>query len=170
MALRFTSILLALLTTLAPTRSARRDRRIVDVVEAGNARSELAHGFVGVSTLAGASQGATYRQARGWMRYALTTFEDTDVTVAFTFVALDSASNRFDVVVEDSVIVTRSWSPGSATSPVVEVVVPFALTKGKNNIAVTLRARDGKTPALRDVRTIQDHLEDRSLHFTGAVR
>ena len=143
------------------------DRRVVDVAEAGDARSESTHGYAGHEASSGVAGGAPYRQARGWMRYALATFDDTEVTVACTFVAPDgvaegaadeSAAGRavngpraYDVVVEDSVVATRTV--------VVEIPVPFVLTKGKTNIAVVIRARGGPTPALRQIRTIQDHNE-----------
>ncbi len=148
------------------------DRRVVDVAQVGDARSELAHGYVGEKATRGEKGGVTFRHASGFMRFALTTFEDTEVTVACSFVATDSLEHRFDVIVEDSLVATRTWKAPAAiqsvasdavtASFIVEVTVPFALTKGKNNIAVTLRARDGQTPALREIRTIQDHLEDRS--------
>ncbi len=151
------------------------DRRVVDVAEAGDARSESTHGYAGHEASSGVAGGAPYRQARGWMRYALATFDDTEVTVACTFVAPDgvaegaadeSAAGRavngpraYDVVVEDSVVATRTVSASAAAPVVVEIPVPFVLTKGKTNIAVVIRARGGPTPALRQIRTIQDHNE-----------
>jgi hypothetical protein len=147
------------------------DRRIVDTVHAGDPSSEVAHGYWGVDTDAGSADGARYREARGWMRYALTTFDDTEVTVSCTFAPSEAGDTRqFDLVVEDSVIASPELEP-SATLRTVDILVPSRLTRGKTNIAITLRARGGTTPALRELRTIQDHNElDRLPSSLGAPR
>ncbi len=144
----------------------------MDSVEAGNARSEAVHGYAGHDAASGLVDGKSYRQTRGWMRYALTTFDDTEVTLACAFVTpSDSVARGYDVVVEDSLIATRTLAASGANAGFVEIRVPFAVTKGKTNIAVIIRARDGLTPALRELRTIQDHNEhDRSLTTYGATR
>lgn len=148
-----------------------RDRRVVDTVVAGNAMSELSHGYAGHEATSGIADGKSYRATRGWMRYAVTTFDDTQVTLVCTFapVADDGTpgAREYDVLVEDSVIATKKFIASSSTSSasvatpavVVEIEVPFALTKGRTNIAVVLRARTGSTPALRELRVIQDHNE-----------
>ena len=41
------------------------DRRVVDVVEVGDARSESAHGFAGHDVIRGTIDGRSYRQTRG---------------------------------------------------------------------------------------------------------
>ncbi|MDQ6611018.1 MAG: hypothetical protein M3Y64_01185, partial [Gemmatimonadota bacterium] len=61
--------------------------------------------------------------------------------------------------VEDSVIATRTLTLHNKAPVIVEVAVPFAITKGRTNIAVIVRAHGGTTPALGEVRTIQDHNE-----------
>ncbi|MEP6766456.1 MAG: DUF6805 domain-containing protein [Gemmatimonadaceae bacterium] len=139
--------------------SLHADRRVVDTVDAGNAVSEANHGYVGADDAIGLSGGKSYRQARGWMRYAMTTFDDTEVTVACTFLMTDSASHSYDLVVEDSVIATRTFATHAPASTVVEIAVPYVLTKGKTNIAVIFRARGGSTPALQQLRTVQNHNE-----------
>ena len=140
------------------------DRRVVDTVVAGNPASESLHGYVGHDAVSGIADGTSYREARGWMRYALTTFDDTEVTLAWTFAPSvgegASLSREYEVVVEDTVVATRLNNSGASNVAVVEIVVPFALTKGRTNIAVMLRARGGPTPALREVRVIQDHNEE----------
>ena len=171
---------------VAPCAWTTGDRRTVDIAEVGNVVSEALHGYVGDKAELGTHNGVSFRRARGSLRFALKTFEDTDVTIACAFVTTDSMARSFDVIVEDSLIATRSWpasrsrtsTEATSVSSTVEILVPFALTKGKNNIAVMLRARDGSTPALREIRTIQDHLEDRSqivspfysLNTSGVVR
>lgn len=134
------------------------DRRIVDTVTVGNAESEANHGYAGYDDFAGVVNDTTYRQARGWMRYAVTTFDDTEVTVACTFVG-GSGPLNYDVVVEDSLVASRTFTAQPGASKVVEITVPFSLTKGRTNIAVIIRGRGGPTPALRELRIIQDHHE-----------
>ena len=137
----------------------RPDRRIVDTVEAGNPISEAVHGYAGDNVSVGVLGGKSYRQARGWMHYGLKTFEDTPVTVACTFVSTDNVARGYDILVEDSVLVSRTFTPQSNAPSVVEIAVPFSLTKGKASVAVIIRARGGPTPALHTIRTIQDHYE-----------
>lgn len=140
------------------------DRRVVDTVVAGNPASESLHGYVGHDATSGMTEGKTFREALGWMRYSLTTFDDTEVTLAWTFAPSAgegaSVSREYEVVVEDTVVATRRYNAGASNVAVVEIVVPFALTKGRTNIAVMLRARGAPTPALREVRVIQDHNEE----------
>lgn len=155
-----TPILLLSLTAWALIVPVRRiDRRVVDTVEAGNVNSEALHGYVGDDVVTGVAGGQPFRQARGWMRYALATFEDTEVTVVCTFVSSEAVARSYDVIVEDSLIATRTFAPLSAVPAVVEIKVPFGLTKGRSHIAVILRARGGPTPALRELRIVQDHNE-----------
>ena len=147
------------------------DRRIVDSVTVANLASETSHGYAGQADTVGLADGVRFRQTRGWLHYALRTFDDTEVTLALSFVPTDSVSRDYDVVVADSVIATRSYAGRRDSLPTVEVPVPFALTRGKASIIVLLRARGGLTPPLREVRTIQDHNEfDVSPHSFGASR
>lgn len=140
------------------------DRRVVDTVHAGDPASETAHGYAGHEAVVGIREGAPWRATAGWMHYTMTVFDDAPVTVAMHFVN-DSVTRQFDLVVEDSVLVTRQVpartpSDGkSASGSVVEVAVPFAITKGKPSITIVLRARGGSTPALQEMRTLQDHNE-----------
>jgi hypothetical protein len=152
-----TALLAACATAALATPFARADRRVVDVVAAGSAPSEAQHGYAGHDDTAGTADGRAYRQATGWIRYAVTTFDDTDVTIACTF--LGSASGSFELIVEDSVIATKRVDATAGAPTVVELLVPFAVTKGKTSIAVMLRAHDGPTPRLHELRTIQDHNE-----------
>lgn len=138
------------------------DRRVVDVAEAGDPASEASHGFAGHDAASGVANGKPYRSTQGWMRYALTTYDDTEVTVALVFAGIDSVPRSYDVVVEDSVIASRTFSPTTGGTVVVELGVPFGITKGKASIAVVLRARGGPTPALHEIRTVQDHNETHS--------
>jgi hypothetical protein len=137
------------------------DRRVVDVVDVGNALSEAAHGYDGSEVIPGVIDGQSYRQTRGWMHFAMKTFDDTPVTIACTFLAgrEDAAERSFDLVVEDSVVATRVLAVASVAPLRVEIPVPFSLTKGKTHIALFVRARGGLTPPLHQLRTVQDHYE-----------
>lgn len=162
-------VLLGAVCAIETRPAAAHDRRIVDTVHAGDARSEAAHGYEGFDTRADTAGGAAYREARGRMRYALTTFDDTEVTVSCTF-AGDTAAGaprRFDLVVEDSLVASPALAP-SAAPRTVDIVVPQRLTRGKTNIAIAVRARGGITPALRQLRTVQDHNEHLPLFPFGA--
>lgn len=151
------------------------DRRVVDTVIVGDAESEQMHGYAGHDDRAGVANDTTYREARGWMRYAMMTFDDTEVTIACTFAGGHAETRQYDVVVEDSVVAQRTV-PAAAPASVVEIRVPFAVTKGRTHVAVTLRGRSGPTPALRMLRILQDHHEfdavpsSLSHHLLGVVR
>jgi len=144
--------------------AAHVDRRIVDTTEVGNPTSEAVHGYAGDGASVGMLGGKPYRQTRGWMHYALKTFEDAPVTVACTFVSTDTVARSYDIVVEDSVIASRTFLPQSNSTSVVEIAVPFLLTKGKATVAIVIRARGGQTPALQMIRTIQEHYEFEQEH------
>jgi len=160
---RAATLLLALSACLFATAALRRDRRVVDVAEAGDPRSEATHGFEGHEAIVGLADGKPFRQATGWMHYSLATFDDTEVTIAGTFVGLDSSgrgvSRSYDVVVDDRLIASRTFTAPPGVQSVVEFAVPFTLTRGRTHIAIVIRARGGPTPALRELRTIQDHYE-----------
>ena len=160
MALPATAVFLALVATLLPSTRSRLDRRVVDVAEAGNARSEHDHGYVGDDVSRGVADGRAFRQGRGWMRYALAVFDDTEVTIACTFLGGTTAPLNYELLVEDRVVAARTFTSATSTPTIVEFIVPFAITRAKSSIGVTLRARGGLTPALVQLRTIQDHLED----------
>jgi hypothetical protein len=153
--------LIAFLLALCPLSAGagHRDRRVVDSVLAGDPISEAGHGYVGSDAVSGVAGGQAFRQARGWIRYALTTFDDTEVTLVCAFVRTDAVTHGYDVVVEDSLIATRALSAQPDAPAVVAIAVPLSVTKGKTSVAVVIRARGGLTPALREIRTVQDHNE-----------
>lgn len=138
-----------------PTRT--YDRRVVDTVDVGDPTSDVLHGYAGHDDRTRVVDGKPARTTRGWLLYALTTFDDTEVTIACTFVGTESGN--YDVVVDDSLIASKRFEATTGLPTVVEIPVPFGVTKGKSTIAVMLRARGGPTPPLRALRTIQDHNE-----------
>lgn len=150
---------LVLYACLGATLAARPDRRIVDRVTIGDARSEQEHAFAGDGVVTGIVDGRAYRQAHGWMRVALTAFDDTEVTVACTFARMGDVSRAFDLYVENQRVGSFTFRPTSAAPRTVEVRVPIEVTRGRTNIQVTLRATNGLTPALLELRTVQDHNE-----------
>lgn len=137
--------------------AAGADRRIVDRVTIGDPRSEREHAYAGDSVIAGVSDGRTFRQARGWMRYALTVFDDTEVSISCSFLGNGDAPQTFDLMVENQVV--GSYTFRSAQPTTVEFRVPLAITRGHTNILVVLRATNGPTPPLVELRSVQDHNE-----------
>lgn len=156
MVMRAASIRLLLVACLGATVAARPDRRIVDLVSIGDARSEQAHAYEGADVVVGTSDGRSFRETRGWMRYALTVFDDTEVTISCTFVGVD-APRLFELIVENRVVSVHMFH--SAKTATIDLRVPLELTKGHTNILVMLRAKDGPTPALVELRSVQDHNE-----------
>jgi hypothetical protein len=134
-------------------------RRVVDVVKVGDARSEREHEYAGDAVTEGVSDGKAFRQARGWLRYSLTVYDDTEVTVACTFVRSPGQRLPVDQHVEGRPIVTHTWLTPAATPAIVEFRIPMAVTRGKTVISVMLRAVDGPTPGLIEMRSVQEHLE-----------
>ena len=148
-----------LLAALSTTMTARPDRRVVDTVRVGNAKSEEEHAYAGRDVTTGVADGRAFRQTRSWLRYALTVFDDTEVTIACTFVGSDDAYQTFDLVVENMLVTTYSFHTASAAPMTVELRVPIEITRGRTNIMVVLRASNGMTPALVELRSIQEHNE-----------
>ena len=149
--------LLLLVACLAATTAARRDRRIVDRVSIGDARSEREHAFEGDRVQSGQAGGRGFRQTQSWMRYALTVFDDTEVSIGCTFLVADTTSRTFELVVEGRIIATQAVAPGHLAE--FEFRVPLELTRGRTNLLVTLRAVAGPTPPLLELRSVQDHNE-----------
>jgi hypothetical protein len=145
-----------LIACLGASVAARPDRRVVDRITVGDTRSEQEHAYAGEGVTVGATGGRAFRQAQAWMRYALTVFDDTEVTVVFTFLGTD-APRTFDLIVENHPV--TSYTFRSAETTTVEFRVPLDITKGRTNILVMLRAMNGPTPALLELRTVQDHNE-----------
>lgn len=133
------------------------DRRIVDRVSVGDIDSEVSHAYGGDGVTTGTADGRAFRQTRGWIRYALTVFDDTEVTIAATFLGSPDTTRTFDVIVENHVVATHTFR--SADVDTVEFRVPFAITEGRANVLVVLRAINGSTPRLIELRSVQDHNE-----------
>jgi len=158
---RFLPHLLALSVLAGPLRGSFPDRRVVDRVEVGQPSSEARHGYEGMDAVLGHVNGFAYRQTRQWLHFALTTYDDTDVTVECTFIGTDgeTSARAFDLVVQDSLIASPTLRLAAGADSTLSFSIPFSLTKGHSSIIVFVRARDGLTPALRELRTVQDHYE-----------
>ena len=124
---------------------------------AGDEVSEGQHGYLGDRRQIDIVHGQRARRVTSSVRYTLTTFDDTEVTVACTFLGATPA--QYDLLVHDRVVATKQITPHGDTPTVVEVDVPFPLTKGQATIVVTLRAHHGASLLLHEVRTIQEHNE-----------
>ena len=151
-------VLLACLSTTMDT-AARHDRRVVDRIIIGDTGSEQEHAYAGDDVTEGVAAGRVFRQTRGWLRYSLTVFDDTEVTVVCTFVGNGDTPQPFDLMVENHPIASYTLRSGSSALATVEFRVPIEITRGRTNILVMLRATNGPTPALVELRTVQDHNE-----------
>lgn len=58
-----------------------QSRRVVDLVKAGDEKGERDHDYAGDGVASGTAGDRAFRQATGWLRYTLTTYDDTAVTV-----------------------------------------------------------------------------------------
>jgi hypothetical protein len=148
-------VLVVLLASSVPAQG----RRVVDVVTVGDAASEREHEYAAQEVVEGRVEGRTFRQARGWMRYSLAIYEDTEVTLACTFRGSEGRPLTFDLVVEGRKITPTAFASPGAAPATAAYTIPFAITKGKTVISVTLAARGGPTPGLIELRTVQEHLE-----------
>jgi hypothetical protein len=153
------ALLVVLPALWLPLAVAAQGRRVVDVVMAGDAASERDHEYEGAGVTEGVIDGRTYRQASGSLSYSMAVYEDTEVTLACTFRGSEGRKIPFDLLVEGRKIATHVFVSPSSAPASVEIRVPFDITKGLTSIYVTLRAVDGPTPALLELRTVQEHLE-----------
>jgi len=140
-------------------RAGTPDRRVVDIVTVGDDKSERDHDYAGDGVVEGVVQGRHFRQAHGWLRYSLATYDDTEVTLRCTFRGSEGRPMAFDLLVEGRSVPTAAFLSPSASPATVDLVVPFAMTKGKRVICVTIRAVNGPTPGLIALQTVQEHLE-----------
>jgi hypothetical protein len=148
-----------LLALSLPSADAAQGRRVVDLVKAGNAASEREHDYDGAGATVEAIDGRTFRQARGWLSYSMTVYEDTEVTLACTFRGSDGQKIAYDLFVEGRKIVTHTFVSPSPAPVNVAFRIPFDVTRGLTSIHVMLKAAGGPTPGLLELRTVQEHLE-----------
>ena len=134
-------------------------RRVVDVVTMGDSRSEREHDYAGDRVTEGVADGRAFRQTTGWLRVSLTVYEDTEVTLAGTFRGSGGEPLVFELVVDGRQVKVPAFVSPSTSPARVEDRVPMALTQGKTRISVMLRAVNGPTPGLIELRTVQEHLE-----------
>ena len=146
-----------------PMAAATQGLRVVDVVNAGDAASEREHDYAGEGATAGVIDGRAYRQARGWLSYSMAVYEDTEVTLSCVFRGTEGRSLAFGLLVDGRPVKTHTVVPPSSRPAIVDLRIPFEITKGLTVIHVMLRAVDGPAPALFELRTVQEHLERPSL-------
>ena len=133
------TVRLMLLACLSATMAVWQDRRVVDRITVGDATSELEHAYAGDDVVSGVAAGRSFRRARGWMRYALSVFDDTEVTVACIFVGSGGVPQTFELVVENQPVTSYTFRSATSAPATVEFHVPVKITKGRTNIIVMLR-------------------------------
>ena len=154
-----------LVLSVAPV-AASQGLRVVDVVKVGDPASEREHDYAGEGATAGVLDGRAYRQARGWLSYSMAVYEDTEVTLSCVFRGTEGRSLAFDLLIEGRQVKTQTLGSPSAQPMSLDLLIPREITKGLTTIHVMLRAVDGPTPALLELRTAQEHLERPSLAAT----
>ena len=150
---------LALLASPSTLAAPVQGRRVVDVVTLGDVRSEREHEYAGERVTEGVVDGRIFRQAAGWLRVSLTVYDDTEVTLVGTFRGSQGEPIAFELLVEGRKVTAPAFVSPTTAPAHVEYRVPLALTRGKTRISVTLRAVNGPTPGLIELRTVQEHLE-----------
>jgi hypothetical protein len=133
-------------------RMAERDRdaslmaRIVDAVDIGDPKSEAEHALTGSATAAGLGNARRWRHATGggWFSYQLKVLPDGPMTLRCTFWGDEDPPRLFDIVVDGTRIATMELNhnkPGGFFP--VEHPLPTALTRGRQQVTVQLRAHAG---------------------------
>lgn len=150
---------LAVLAWSTAPGSHAQGRRVVDIVTMGDARSEREHEYAGERIREGVIDGRIFRQAAGWLCVSLTVYDDTEVTLVGTFRGSAGEPIAFELLVEGRKVTAPAFVSPSTTPVRVEFRVPIALTQAKTRISVMLRATNGPTPGLIELRTVQEHLE-----------
>jgi hypothetical protein len=158
------SVLLAVLFALSVTAPLpAQGRRVVDIVKVGDAVNEREHGYAGELVTEGVADGRTFRQTHGWLGYSMAVYDDTEVTLSCVFRGTERRRLPFELLVEGRQIKTYTLVSSTSRPTNVDFPIPFEVTKGLTAIHVVLRAVDGPTPGLLELRTVQEHLERPSL-------
>jgi hypothetical protein len=156
---RVTAVVVVLLAAVMAAGALAQGPRVVDLVKVGDRASEREHEYAGDGVADGIIDGKLYRQTRGSLSYALNVFDDSEVVIRCTFRGTEGRTLTFDLLVEGRNVGSRAFATPSAAPTSVEFRVPAGITRNLTRIYVTLRAVDGLTPGLMEMRTIQEHLE-----------
>jgi hypothetical protein len=138
---------------------AAQGRRVVDLVKIGDLASERAHEYAGADVSEGVIAGRPFREARGWQRYALTVYDDSEVALRFLFRGTEGKPAVFDLIVEGRKVSTGHFTSSAREPAVLEVRLPIAVTAGRTSLLVMMAAVDGPTPGLIELGVVQEHLE-----------
>lgn len=136
-----------------------QSRWVVDLVRSGDATSERDHEAAGEGISEGMVAGRAFRQASGWLRYTLRTFDDTEVSVACLCGGTEGRRLRFEIDIDGQSAGAHTLESPAAEPVMKEYRIPDRLTHGKSKITVTLRGIGGPTPRVIELRTVQEHLE-----------
>ena len=140
--------LLVLLCAAAAPAAGAQGRRVVDLVTVGDRSNEWAHQYAGDEATEGVIDGKSFRQARGWLRYSLSVYQDSEVTLGCTFRGSEGRSLVFDLLVEGRKVLTHTLVTPSAAPTNLEFRLPRSFTRNLTAISVMLRGVNGPTPGL----------------------
>jgi DUF1680 family protein len=124
------------------------EERTVDVVLIGNTQSEKQHGLKGDQTGHGRAFGHAWRHAvgGGWFSYRLKVEPSREQAVFCTYWGGDAGNRRFTVLVDGQPVgrqVLEAQKPGAFFGE--QYTIPAALTQGKSEVTVRLKAEPGAT-------------------------
>jgi hypothetical protein len=140
--------------------SAAQGRRVVDLVNVSDPTSERTHGLLGEATTVTDVAGRLGRQATGWFSYDLKIYDDSALSLTCVVRGGSGTRQAFDILVDGRKVATRVVEPSAGGPIEMTVAVPEALSLGKISVTVRFQAQRGSvTPALLELRTVQEHLE-----------
>ncbi len=154
-----TAVAVVLLAGLSIAVAPAQGPRVVDLVKVGDRASEQEHEYAGDGVADGIIDGKPYRQTRGSLSFALNVYDDSEVVVRCTFRGTEGRTLAFDLLVEGRHVATHTFKTPLAAPSSVEFRIPAGVTRNLTRIFVTLRAVDGLTPGLMEMRTVQEHFE-----------
>lgn len=123
-------------------------RRTVDEVRCGEQQPEMDHRIKSdrSKNAWNTAAGRAFREAvNGWFRYEMTVDGQSPMTLSCTYWGSDQRNRAFDILVDGTVVATQQLEE-LKLGEFVEVAypVPEALTRGKELVAVTFRAKKNK--------------------------
>ncbi len=146
------SLGLSLALICGPSLSAQA-RRVVDVLRAGDAVSAWEHSTTGDGTLARSPKDLPFRKGCTHLGCTLVVYDDSEVTLQ-----VDLGPDRggsLELLVEGQKLLSQP----APLPERLEVRIPLSLSLGRTSLHVTLRASLRGGVDLRELRTIQEHLE-----------
>lgn len=125
----------------------KRLARTVDRVEVNNEASEKAHNLKGERTQSSSFRGKGWRHAvDGWFSWDLRVLPEKPMTLACLYWGSDKPPRTFDILIDGKKLATQSLDHNKPDEFFeVQTQIPPDLTRGKQKVTVTFRAREDNT-------------------------